>query len=103
MIARGLNLDNLKAKDFTANVDFSNVKVEMIGGLPTFSCNTKSKVQYCDCCGVELTEDNNKCGYCICDKCNEELERYCKHIKDSCEVTGIYADKRSGLTIKKIN
>ena len=57
----------------------------------------------CDCCGVELTETNNECGYCICDKCNEELERYCKHIKDSCKVTGVYNDYRSGLTIKKIN
>jgi len=69
MIANELNLDNLKARDFTANVDFSNVKVEMIGGLPTFVPVTKCKVQYCDCCGVELTEENNKRGYC--NKCTE--------------------------------
>ena len=75
MVANKLKIENLKSKNFTDNADFSNVKVEMIGGLPTFSFNTKSKVQYCDCCGVELTEMNNECGYCICDKCNERLER----------------------------
>lgn len=31
--------------------------------------------RYCDRCGVLLTEDNNKCGFEICDTCNEILER----------------------------
>ena len=31
---------------------------------------------YCDRCGTLLTKDNNKCGYEICDKCNEYLEKY---------------------------
>lgn len=34
--------------------------------------------RYCDRCGIPLTKDNNKCGYEICDKCNEWLERYVK-------------------------
>lgn len=34
----------------------------------------KGEQRYCDRCGVELTEDNNKCGYELCDKCNKELE-----------------------------
>ena len=29
--------------------------------------------RYCDRCGVLLTEENNKCGYELCDKCNEYL------------------------------
>jgi hypothetical protein len=29
--------------------------------------------RYCDRCGVELTKENNKCGYELCDKCNEWL------------------------------
>lgn len=31
---------------------------------------------YCDRCGVMLVKSNNKCGYEICDKCNEYLEKY---------------------------
>ena len=31
--------------------------------------------RHCDCCGVLLTEDNNKCGYELCDSCNERLEQ----------------------------
>ena len=34
--ASNINVDNITVKDFAADVDFSNVKVEMIGGLPTF-------------------------------------------------------------------
>lgn len=37
---------------------------------------------YCDRCGVRLTKDNNKCGYEICDKCNEYLERECGKEKE---------------------
>lgn len=33
--------------------------------------------RFCDRCGVKLTEENNKQGFNICDKCNEELEREC--------------------------
>ena len=29
----------------------------------------------CDRCGVVLTKENNKCGFCICDKCNADLEK----------------------------
>ena len=34
----------------------------------------KDGFRYCDRCGVLLTKDNNKCGYEICDKCNEWLK-----------------------------
>lgn len=34
--------------------------------------------RYCDRCGILLTKHNNKCGYEICNKCNEELEQYVK-------------------------
>lgn len=34
--------------------------------------------RYCDRCGVALTEENNKCGYELCDKCNEWLEQKTK-------------------------
>ena len=33
--------------------------------------------RHCDCCGVLLTEENNKCGYELCDECNERLEKMC--------------------------
>jgi len=36
MITSELNLGNLKSKDLTGKVDFSNVEVGFIGGLPTF-------------------------------------------------------------------
>ena len=38
--------------------------------------------RYCDRCGVELTAKNNKCGYEICDKCNQELEKECRRMKE---------------------
>ena len=31
-------------------------------------------VRYCDCCGIKLNRNNNKCGYELCDRCNEQLE-----------------------------
>ena len=31
-------------------------------------------VRYCDRCGKPLTRNNNKCGYELCDTCNEWLE-----------------------------
>lgn len=36
----------------------------------------KNGLRYCDRCGVILTRDNNKCGYELCDKCNEWLEEW---------------------------
>lgn len=35
--------------------------------------------RYCDRCGVELTKKNNKCGYELCDKCNDSLEQDLKN------------------------
>ena len=32
-------------------------------------------IRRCDCCGVPLTKDNNKCGYNLCDRCNDYLEQ----------------------------
>lgn len=37
--------------------------------------------RYCDRCGVLLTKDNNKCGYEICDECNDKLEQYMEEQK----------------------
>ena len=42
----------------------------------------KNGSHYCDRCGVMLVKSNNKCGYEICDKCNEYLERECGKEKD---------------------
>lgn len=42
----------------------------------------KDGFRYCDRCGVLLTKDNNKCGYEICDKCNEWLESQEKERKE---------------------
>lgn len=36
-----------------------------------------ARPRHCDCCGVLLIEDNNKCGYELCDSCNERLEQMC--------------------------
>ena len=36
-----------------------------------------TRPRHCDCCGVLLTEDNNKCGYELCHECNERLEQMC--------------------------
>ncbi len=38
----------------------------------------KDGSRHCDRCGALLTKDNNKCGYEICDECNEWLEEYVK-------------------------
>ena len=54
--------------------------IETLMNLKANKINLKTKVQYCDCCGVKLSKDNNKCGYCICDKCNARLERECKGV-----------------------
>lgn len=37
--------------------------------------------RYCDRCGVLLTKDNNKCGYELCDECNEWLEEYMRTVR----------------------
>ena len=36
----------------------------------------------CDCCGcaIEMINDNHPC---LCDKCNEWLENYCKNKKEN--------------------
>lgn len=34
--------------------------------------------RYCDRCGVLLDRNNNKCGFEICDKCNDEIEKECR-------------------------
>lgn len=34
-----------------------------------------TRPRHCDCCGVLLTEENNKCGYELCDEYNERLEQ----------------------------
>lgn len=34
--------------------------------------------RFCDCCGVQLNNNNNKCGFELCDKCNEKLEENIK-------------------------
>ena len=39
----------------------------------------------CDRCGVKLTEENNKQGFDICDKCNEELEKECEKVCCNCK------------------
>lgn len=39
--------------------------------------------RYCDRCGVLLSKDNNRCGYELCDECNEKLERYMEEQKES--------------------
>lgn len=36
-----------------------------------------TRPRHCDCCGVLLTKENNKCGYELCDECNERLEQMC--------------------------
>lgn len=38
--------------------------------------------RHCDCCGVLLTEENNKCGYELCDECNERLEQSMKRSRN---------------------
>lgn len=38
--------------------------------------------RYCDRCGILLTRKNNKCGYEICDKCNEILDKQVKEDKN---------------------
>lgn len=40
-------------------------------------------VRYCDCCGIKLNRNNNKCGYEICDRCNEQLENRVRGDKNS--------------------
>ena len=37
---------------------------------------TNKDGRYCDRCGCLLTKENNKCGFDICDKCNDRLEQF---------------------------
>ena len=41
--------------------------------------------RYCDRCGCFLTKENNKCGYELCDRCNELLEAECGKPKIICD------------------
>ena len=53
--ASNIYVDNITVKDFTADVDFSNVKVEMIGDLPTFVPYNKVKDE------LGKKGENNEC------------------------------------------
>ena len=52
--------------------------------------------RFCDRCGVKLSKENNKQGFNLCDKCNEELvKKYekvccnCRHNIRKGEITNI--------------
>ena len=69
--------------------------------------------RYCDRCGVLLTKDNNKCGYEICDKCNEWLvgRRYARYnlidlksrIKNHKDFEGDRWDKAIDMVVELID
>lgn len=44
--------------------------------------------RYCDWCGVRLTRENNKCGYELCDDCNDALELEVKEDQEQQESEG---------------
>ena len=62
--------------------DYQRLMIEVeIDGLDYYTerqirQRDSNRPRHCDCCGVLLTEENNTCGYELCDECNEELERY---------------------------
>ena len=45
--------------------------------------------RHCDRCGAILTRENNKCGYEICDKCNEYLDDLGKNKPQESEDTAL--------------
>lgn len=47
-------------------------------------------VRYCDCCGIKLNSNNNKCGYELCDRCNERLE---DKVRQNIEIHCNYTNK----------
>lgn len=55
---------------------------------------------YCTRCRKRIKFPKDEI-YIICRRCGEVIHE--KDIKNNCEVTGVYNDYRSGLTIKKIN
>ena len=54
----------------------------------------------CDRCGCVLTKENNKCGYEICDKCNDYLEMFVE--KQKALATGINAGGIDGGAKRQI-
>lgn len=46
--------------------------------------------RHCDCCGVLLTEENNTCGYELCDECNERLEQSMERSRNDYNTTSTY-------------
>ncbi len=38
--------------------------------------------RHCDRCGALLTRKNNRCGFELCDTCNDELEKAYEKIKN---------------------
>lgn len=69
MRADNLNLDDAYTKDKYDALEMAIKALER-------ESKKYERERHCDCCGVLLTEENNKCGYELCDECNEELERY---------------------------
>lgn len=52
-----------------------------------------TRPRHCDCCGVLLTEDNNKCGYELCDECNERLEQSMERGRNEQKRSELYIGK----------
>ena len=44
--------------------------------------------RHCDRCGVLLTRKNNKCGFELCDNCNDAIELEVKEEQESRESEG---------------
>ena len=55
-----------------------SIKKDVLKIIKEYKAEYRQKKRYCDCCGELLTEENNTCGFCICDKCNKELEEWHK-------------------------
>lgn len=50
----------------------------------------------CDRCGVLLTKANNKCGFELCDTCNDWLEEYVKEKDNESDFSNsLGADQRT--------
>ena len=65
--------------------------------------------RHCDRCGAILTRENNKCGYEICDKCNEYLDDLGKNkpktghwiLLDECANSGYYCSECHKKVVKE--
>jgi hypothetical protein len=62
-----------------------------------------TRPRHCDCCGVLLTKENNKCGYEICDKCNEGLERYIAEKENRRKMSEIPTGSESEVENEEVN